>query len=102
MTEMLERYNNALGTGGNAGDIISNPSVEVIVEPVERSDDADSLIGRITVSDEVISEDSSDIAVIMRERRKRLMNIQFCWMFSMFLTFVLLALQIVLYLGAKK
>ena len=99
---MLERYNKALGDGGNAEDIISNPSVEIIVEVEERSDDADSILNRVSVSGEEESVDSGEYVVVMERRRKRMINLQFVWVFMAILSILLFFLQIVIFLGDGK
>ena len=102
MNEMLERYNKALGDGGNAEDIISNPSVEIVVEIEERSDDADSIINRVSVSGEEASIDSGEFVVVMARRRKRMINLQFMWIFMVILSIALFFVQIALALNGKK
>ena len=102
MNEMLERYNNALGEGGNAEDIISNPSVEIIVETENRSNDADSILNRVSVTGEEDSVDSGEFVVVMARRRKRMIHLQILWMVMMVMTVCLGLLQVVLFLGQKK
>ena len=102
MNEMLERYNKALGDGGNAEDIITNPSVSIVVETEERSDDADSILNRVSVSGEEESVDSNEFVVVMERRRKRMINLQFFWIFMVIVTVILFALQIVVALGDSK
>ena len=102
MVEMLERYNKALGEGGNAEDIISNPSVSIVVEVEDRSDDADSILNRVSVSGEEESIDSKEFVVVMARRRKRLINIQILWMIMFLISVLLLCMQIALALGGKK
>jgi hypothetical protein len=102
MLEMLERYNKALGDGGNAGDIISNPSVELIVEIEERSDDADSIINRVSVSGEEDSIDSKEFVVVMARRRKRMINLQFMWIIMVIISIALFFAQAAMSLNGKK
>ena len=99
---MLERYNKALGDGGNAEDIITNPSVSIVVETEERSDDADSILNRVSVSGEEASIDSNEYIVVMARRRKRMIHLQFFWIFMTILSVMLFALQIVIFLGDSK
>ena len=76
--------------------------MSVVIEPRERSDDADSILNRVSLTGEEESIDSGDYEVMMATRTKRLMNIQILWMFMMVVTFLLMCLQIVLFLGSKK
>jgi len=102
MNEMLERYNKALGDGGNAEDIISNPSVEIIVEVAERSDDADSIINRVSVSGEEASIDSNELVVILARRRKRMFNFQILWIIMVIISVALFFVQAALALSGSK
>lgn len=101
MNEMLERYNNALGEGGNAGEIITNPSVEIVVETENRSNDADSILNRVSLSDEEESVDSKEFVVVMARRHKRMLHMQVCWIIMVVLTVCLACAQIMLLLGKK-
>ena len=102
MNEMLERYNNALGEGGNAEDIISNPSVEIIVETEKRSNDADSILNRVSVTGEEESVDSKEFVVVMARRRKRMVQLQLMWIVMMIITVCLAFVQLALFFGQKK
>ena len=101
--DLLKRYNKALGEGGNAGDIISNPSMENVIEMISlENKQTDSVFNIVSDSNEIVSEDSKEYEVIMKRRNSKIFNWMVMWMVMVSLAIILAILQIILALTAKK
>ena len=100
MMEMLNRYNKALGEGGNAGDIISNASFDQTIK-MEENSQRDSILNKQSISGEEVSIDSNEYVVKVERRNARLFKIQSLWIFMSIIFVCLAILQFLLFFGKK-
>ena len=100
INEKLERFNKALGEGGNAQDIISNNSFSYDIQEMEENNEVD--INEPTLSDAEMSVDVNERDYILKTRRKKLLNIQIVWIVAVILTIGLTFMQMLLFVSDKK
>lgn len=100
MLEILDKYNKALGEGGNAQEIISDASVEFKEEIVENSM-ADSVLNQPSFSGEELSIDSKEFIIIKQRRDKRVFTLELIWIIMTVLTVILAVVQFLQFISSK-
>lgn len=100
MNNILEKYNKALGEGGNAQEIISDASVSFEEEIVENSMQ-DSILNQPSISGEEISIDSKEFIIIKQRRDKRMITLQFIWIIMAVVSIILALVQFLQFLTTK-